>query len=113
MDTTSVAILGLAQTVVGGLVGYAIKAAREIRDEASKKLDDLHDDLSGQLAQIHTEVRATNGKVRALESTSAANEAAIKEWRVSTGEVRARCTGRFDVLDKDIRELRISKKENV
>lgn len=111
MDTVSVAILGLAQTAVGGLVGYAIKAARQIRDDASQKLEELHVDLSTKLDQIHLEVRETNGKVRTLESASAAAEAAIKESRTSTTEVRARCIGRFDSLDRDIRELRQSDKE--
>lgn len=106
MDTASVAILGLAQTAVGGLVGYAIKAARQIRDEASRKIDDLHEDLSARLVEIHDEVRATNGKVRELESTSAANNAAVKEWRTSSSEMRARCSGRFDAIDMDVRELR-------
>jgi len=106
VDTAAVTILGLAQTAVGGLVGYAIKAARQIRDDASKRLEELHEDLSDKLTEIHSEVKSTNGKVRALESTTAAADAAIKEWRISTSEVRARCIGRLDAIDKDIRELR-------
>jgi len=106
VDTTSVAILGLAQTAVGGLVGYAIKAARQIRDDASKKLEELHVDLSTKLDNIHDEVKLTNGKVRMLEAATAATDAATREMRISTTEVRTRCTGRFDSLDKDVRELR-------
>lgn len=88
---SAIAIAGLIQTAVGGMMGYVAWVLSSMRAETREKLN-----------SIQTELKTLNGRVGETEDT----DIRIDEWRKEYTKMSDRCRTRFESLDQDIRQLR-------
>ena len=87
---TIIAIVGLAQTVVGGMIGYGTWTLSSMRSETRERLD-----------KIHVALQAVNGRLQTVEK----NEARTDEWRRGYVKMTEKCGDRFDSLNQELKEL--------